>query len=315
MPRDYYEILGVDRKAEPGQIKKAYRRLAKKHHPDVDKTEGAATRFNEIQEAYDVLNDPDKRKRYDRFGHAGVHAEADPFASGGATTYTTPGGFSFNAEGMGEGFSLDDVFSQFFGGSGPRAKANPFQGRGAAGSRGYTTARSRPADQHHTIHVPFDTALSGGSVALKLSGINGTQNIDVKIPKGIGDGAHLRLRGKGGGGADLILTIRIDDHPYFTRRGLDLNVDVPISVPEALFGASVDVPTPTGKAALKIPPKTGGGAKLRLKGAGVDNAKGERGDLYARIRIDIPGDLEEKDLQTLKSLQDRWPDPRRNVRW
>ncbi|MDX1564458.1 MAG: DnaJ domain-containing protein, partial [Phycisphaeraceae bacterium] len=169
MPRDYYDILGVDRKAEPAQIKKAYRRLAKKHHPDVDQSEGAAKRFNEIQEAYDVLNDPEKRKRYDRFGHAGVHAEADPFASGAGTTYTTPGGFSFNAEGMGEGFSLDDVFAQFFGGGGPRAQAHPFQGRASAGPRSRTTARSRPADQHHTVRVPFETALSGGSVGLKLS--------------------------------------------------------------------------------------------------------------------------------------------------
>ncbi len=315
MPRDYYDILGLQRKAEPAQIKKAYRKLAKQYHPDVNKSADAATRFNEIQEAYDVLGDAEKRKRYDRFGHAGVHAEADPFAAGG-TTYTTPGGFSFNAQGMGEGFSLDDVFSQFFGGGSPGAAADPFRThRASAGPAARAAQQTKPADQHHAIGVPFATALSGGSVGLKLSGAGRSQAIDVKIPKGIGDGAHLRLKGKGSGGGDLILTIQIQPHPYFTRRGLDLNLDVPISIHEAIFGASIEVPTPTGKAVLKVPAGTGGGSKLRLKGAGVENAKGERGDLYARIRIDVPKDMAAEDLEAIKAFEGKWPNPRHNVRW
>jgi curved DNA-binding protein len=316
MPRDYYQILGVDRKAEPAAIKKAYRKLAKKLHPDVNKTPEASSQFNELQEAFDAISDPDKRSRYDQFGHAGLQGDPDPFA--GSRTYTTPGGFSFNAEGMGQGFSLDDVFSQFFGGGGPGSSgpAGPFgPGPGQARPQAQQAAHQKPADQHHTVGVPFETAMSGGSIGLKLTGAGGSQTIDVKIPKGIGDGTQMRLRGKGANGGDLILTVRIEAHAYFTRRGLDLTLDVPISLEEALFGATVEVPTRSGRADLKIPAGTSGGTKLRLRGAGVENAKAERGDLYAIIRIDIPEDLAEEDLAALEQLKGKLPDPRRRVEW
>jgi molecular chaperone DnaJ len=218
MPRDYYEILGVPRTADQNQIKKAYRKLAKKYHPDVNKEEGAEEKFAEAQEAYDVLSDPEKRKKYDRFGHAGVHAggggEGGPGGAGGRAythrTYTTPGGFSFEAEDLGEGFSIDDLFSQFFGGggrggagfggrAGARGPGGPGGGYGGFGGGGAgTRARQQKGqDVRQTITVPFEQAAKGGTAALRIAGPNGTETIDVKIPKGITDGAKLRLRGRG----------------------------------------------------------------------------------------------------------------------
>jgi DnaJ-class molecular chaperone len=319
MARDYYDILGVGRKAEANEIKKAYRRLAKKYHPDVNKSAEAGKKFAEVQEAYEVLNDAKKRKLYDQFGHAGVNAQTgagasghNPFA-GARQTNAGPGGFSFRWEGAGPGSEdIGDLFDQFFGGS------HEFAAR-AGRSAGAT---QRGADLQHTVTVPFETAATGGTITVQLSGGDGRQTIDVKIPRGVADGARLRVRGKGhpspspgGKAGDLLLTIRVDGHRYFRREGLDLSVDVPISIDEAVFGATVEVPTLNGRASLKIPPGTSGGARLRLRGAGIENTKGQKGDLYAHVKIDVPRDLTAEQKQLFEQLKGGLPDPRRSVKW
>lgn len=312
MPRDFYDILGVARDADANTIKKAYRRLAKQYHPDVNKEAGAPARFSELQQAYDVLSDPKKKQVYDQYGHE--DPQADPFAGGQGRTYRGPEGFSFHSSGgAGGGPDMSDIFEQFFQQSQPRERSRT---RGRARSR---SAEMPGENLEHTITVPFDTAARGGSTSIRLSGAGGeTQTLDVKIPAGIADGGKLRLRGKGhpspmgGSAGDLILTIHIAEHPWFRREGLDLYVDVPISIDEALFGATVEVPTLDGRATLKIPPHTPGGKKLRLKGAGIHTPSGG-GDLYAVLRLDVPDDAKLREV--IEPLRGKLPNPRNHVPW
>ena len=323
MPRDYYDILGVSRDAEAGAIKKAYRKLAKKYHPDVNKDPGAPERFAEAQEAYDVLSDAQKRKRYDRFGHAGVNAQAAGGAGGGGhRTYGTPGGFNFGADDLGQDFTIDDIFSQFFKGGGRGGSGGASAGGGPVGAGAQRRRRSvRGRDIEHAVTIPFDRAVRGGTITIKIAGPDGPQTLDVKIPTGVADGGKLRLRGKGeaspsgGPAGDLLLTLRVSEHPYFRRQGLDLYVDVPISIDEAVFGASVEAPTLAGKASLKVPAGAGSGRKLRLRGAGIENASGEKGDIYAVLRIDVPKELTEEQREVFEQLRGKLPDPRRDTRW
>ena len=340
MPRDYYEILGVPRTAEPDAIKKAYRKLAKKYHPDVNKDAGAAERFAEVQEAFEVLHDAQKRKMYDQFGHAGVNPRAEdpwgaaggggarPGGGGGRKTYTTPGGYSFNFENLGQGFTLDDIFQQMFnqqaaGGAGGGGTGGAPGGAGFGGARGARRGAGAAAaadvkgdDLRHDVTIPFDQAVKGGTVTIRISGPAGTQSIDVKIPRGIADGAKLRVRGKGhpsptgGASGDLILTVHISAHPWFRRDGLDLSVDVPVSIDEAVFGATVEAPTLDGRASLKVPPGTGSGQRLRLRGAGIEDTKGSKGDLYAVIQIQPPKDLTDEQRSALEQMRGKLPNPR-----
>ena len=329
MPRDYYEVLGVGRDADAAAVKKSYRKLAKKYHPDVNKGTEAKAKFAEVQEAYEVLSDPEKRKLYDQFGHAGVHAGAGaagggPGGFGGwgsaGRTYSGPGGFNYRVDTGGDAVNLDEIFEQFFGARGQGA------GFSAGGRRRGSRARTEPVpgqDLHHEVNVPFDQAARGGTLSLRLSAGAGqpAQTLDVKIPPGIADGGKLRIRGKGhpsptgGAPGDLILTVRIAPHPYFRREGLDLHIDVPLSIDEAVFGTAVEIPTFAGRATLKVPPGTGSGRKLRLRGAGISGAKGERGDLYATIRVDVPATLTDEQRSALEPLRGKLPDPRRDIGW
>ncbi len=330
MPRDYYDILGVTRTAEADEIKKAYRKLAKRYHPDRNKAADAAAKFREAQEAYDVISDPEKRKLYDQFGHAGVGVGRgpggagpgqgfDPFGSQGRTTTNTgPGGFSFRVDPGAEGVDVGDIFSQFFGGGGAAGTRrpgagrtqgrNPFGGGAASGTPG--------EDLHHAVTISFEQSVNGGTIPLQLSNGTATQTIDVKIPRGVADGAKLRIGGKGhpsptgGPSGDLLLKIRVTPHEKFHREGLDLLVDVPVSVDEAIFGAVVDVPTLTGKVSMKVPPLSSGGRKLRVRGAGIETSKGEKGDLYAVIRIDVPKELTEEQTKIFEQLRGKLPNPR-----
>lgn len=303
MPRDYYEILGVSRSCDHGSLKKAYRKLARQYHPDINKGPDALQRFNEIQEAYDVLSDDKKRQLYDQFGHAGVGAAAPP-PPGGPFGAADAGGFNFRVDGRPG--DATEIFEQFFGGAG---------GRGG-GPRRPQVGR----DIEQQIDIPFDFAVQGGALKVKQHDGSG-QTIEIKIPKGIAHGAKLRVRGKGQAGphnagpGDLILQIHIAAHPYFRRQGNDLFIDVPISVVEAVCGTSIDVPTLTGIATVTIPPGTAGGRKLRLKGAGVEDARGRRGDLFTVITVDVPPDLSAADLRSFQELADHLPSARRNVAW
>jgi DnaJ-class molecular chaperone len=327
MPRDYYDILGVPRGADKDAIAKAYRKLAKKYHPDVNKAEDAKAKFAAVQEAYEVLSDAEKRKLYDQFGHAVVHAQAGggggPHGPGQAGTRDAgPGGASFRVEDFAAHVDLDSIFDQFFGGHGGAGGAGP--GRRTRGRRTPGPSADAPAsaDLRHNIRVPFMTAAKGGSVPLALTGPEGQQSIDVKIPPGIADGGKLRVRGKGhldpatGERGDLILTVSIDPHDYFRRDGLDVYIDVPVSMDEAVFGAAVDVPTLDGRrVTMKVPPGSSSGTKLRIKDAGVRNPKGEAGHLYAVVRIMAPRDLGEAERAAFEKMRGKLGDARRDIRW
>jgi len=343
MPRDYYDILGVAKGADASTIKKSYRKLAKKYHPDVNKSEEAKQKFAELQEAYEVLSDQEKRKLYDQFGHAGVKSGAaggpggpggpggfggfGGFGGGGhRKTYSGPGGFNVRFEESGGGVRLDDVFEQLFGsrGGGPGGSGG-FGGMGGMGGAGFGGGgqRAEPPrgrDIESSVTIPFDQAARGGTVQLKLAGAAGKQTLDVKIPKGVADGAKLRLRGKGQGGpggqnGDLLLTVHISDHPYFERQGLDIYLDVPITIDEAIFGATVKVPTLGGESRLKIPAGTSSGSKLRIRGAGIENARGVKGDFYAVVQVHVPRELDGEARKHLEALRGKLPDPRRDAGW
>ena len=279
--RDYYAVLGLERAATESDIKRAFRDLARKFHPDVNKDAGAQDRFMEIQEAYAVLSDPEKRAAYDRFGHSGVNAPA-----GGYTV-------DFDAEDLGS------MFDAFFGGRG----RSPFGG-GGTGSAGpgahRATRRTRPAETRHEITVDFLVAATGGKRTLEIKRGSATQSVDVSIPAGVESGAKLRVRGVGhadplapGTRGDVILTVHIRPHPLFRRgdtargeQSRDLYLELPITVAEAINGTRLDVPTPAGTATITVPPGASSGSKLRLRGQGCQTTPA--GDLYAVLMIKPP---------------------------
>lgn len=317
--RNYYDVLGVPRDATADQIRAAHRKLVRELHPDVNKAPDAAERFNEVQTAYDVLGDDDKRKAYDRVGHrayASGHTASSAHpggASGFRWTSTQPGG----AAGAG-GFDFDlgnmgSIFEEMFGG---RRTANPYAPGAQQRSRS-----NKGADLHHDVEVPFDVALRGGTRSIRIARGGASQTIDVTIPKGIADGAKLRVKGVGhpsaGGGlpGDLIVTVRVADHPLFRRDGLDVLLDLPVTIVEATLGATVKAPTPAGEVELKVPPATASGSKLRIRGKGAEDDSGRRGDFLAIIKIVPPKELTERQRESVEKLGKSLPSPRVGDGW
>jgi len=318
--RDYYEVLGVKRSASTGEIKSAYRKLARKYHPDANKAPGAAEKFTEATEAYDVLSDAEKRKIYDQYGHAGLGAGADRGAGAGrgaghagqSVTFNFSDIFGGGASGF-AGMSLDDIL-QALGGRGSRR-----------GRRREPRPPRRGDDSETRLTLDFLEALRGTSTRIRISrqgpdGSTRRETIEVKIPAGVKDGSKIRVRGKGGLGAsspgDLYIIISVRPHEYFRREGDDIYVSVPISITEAALGAKVDVPTINGTSTVTIPPGTASGRKLRLRGKGAHRASAEPGDLYVVIRIVPPTNLTKREKQLLTELRDlETDDPRANCPW
>lgn len=335
-PRDYYEVLGVARDASEDDIRKAYRALARKYHPDVNKATDAAERFAEITEAYEVLSDAEKRKAYDRFGHAwrNVRSGAGPGHGASHGPGESPfSGFRRNVRsGGGAGFDPSDIgsiFEEMFGGrasagpgAGPFGGGSPFGGAGGAGGRAKPTPR-RGQDVRHSVAVSFMTAAKGGTERMRLSDQAGGQDeVSVRIPAGIESGAKLRLKGRGHPGAnggpagDLILTVNVGEHPWFRREGLDLLVDVPITIAEAAMGTSVEAPLLNGRVELKIPAGSSSGRKIRIPGKGMkDDSSGKTGDFYAVVRIAAPEDLDEEAMRLLEELRPHLKNPRQGGPW
>jgi DnaJ-class molecular chaperone len=308
--RDYYEILGVARDASADAIKKAYRALARKHHPDVNPGNKAAeARFKEVQQAYDILSDKEKRARYDRFGDAAFEGMAAAGPRTGASEYT----FRFGEPGF---ESVD--FSQYFGRPGA-ARVGPDDEEGGAGifeeiigrMRGGRSRTGRGMEASLTI--PFLTAVRGGETSIQVErGEHTHESLVVKIPPGVDTGSKLRLKGRGEPGhkgsppGDLTILITVEPHPYFQRDGRNLQVDVPITLSEAILGAKIDVPALDGKRSLTIPPGSSSGLKLRLKGQGIP-ALGARpaGDLFVVLKIVVPRYVDDASRRLIQEFADR----------
>ena len=301
--RDYYEVLGVSRGADDGAIKKAYRKLAKKYHPDTNAgNRQAEQRFKEITEAYTILSDPEKRKLYDRFGHGAFDGSGpgagsaeggfrqgfdgfDGFGDfGGQSFYRSgPGGYeSWHFEGNGAG----DIFEDLFGSSAGRGHG--FRGQGFA---------AKGSDFNAQISVSFDDAAFGCDKILQLSDEGGpASSLQVHIPAGIDDGKSIRLRGKGAPGrnggeyGDLLLKVHVGTRPDFERKGMDVYSNIQIPFSTAVFGGEVTIPTLKGQVCCRIQPGTQSGTKIRLKGKGIVsmNDPARYGDQYAVVGIRVP---------------------------
>lgn len=323
--RDYYDVLGVSRTAAPEEIRRAHRKLVRQYHPDVNKSNpNAEEKFKEVQEAYDVLSDPQKRRNYDQFGHAGVGVQPGPGAYGAgvdpfeAFRRAQQSGrrpephVSFEDFEGTAGFA--DLFDQLFGGRRGQPRGRP-RGRG----REQTAAPPRSGDIEHGVTISFENAARGTSIPLQINRDGRTETIEVKIPAGVKDGSRVRLRGKGqqinGVAGDIYIICRVAPHPYFRREDLDVYLDLPISLYEAMLGTRVEVPTLEGPVMLNIPPGTSGGSKLRIRGRGIHRGT-EKGDQYVVPRIIVPRDLDEHDRKLLADLQKKHPiNARADVRW
>ena len=301
MNKDLYSILGVSKTASESEIKSAYRKLARKYHPDLNKDNpAAADKFKEVSCAYDILGDKEKRQKYD---NKEIDADGKPtgFGAGfGGGNYSYSGGNPFGAGAGNFDFSSifgDDIFSQFSGGSG--------FGTGFSG-------RSRPRkgqDINYTMQIDFLSAARGDDKTVSIQG----KSINVKIPAGTEDGQTLRLKGlgypspNGGEAGDVLITLKVSCHPYFCAEGKNIVLELPVSLKEAVLGAKVTVPTINGKVAVKIPPYSSSGSKLRLKGQGIKTKFGQ-GDEIVTLKVMMP----EKKNADLEKILKTMPDE--NVR-
>lgn len=324
--RDYYQVLGVARTATKDELRAAHRRLARELHPDVNKAPDASKRFGEVQEAYDVLSDDEKRRVYDQVGHeayaAGVTGAGGGYpgdqggpayargARGGTYTWSNVAGPPGSGASPFDAEDIGSIFDQFFG-SGAEAAGHDAPDQFSRRARAKAPGRARGADTEHTIDVPFLTALEGGVTTLTIDRAGETETVEVTIPKGVHNGARLRLRGQGqrgrNGRGDLILTIRVGQHPVFRREGLDILADVDISIFDAALGGSASVQTPRGPVEVVLPEGAASGKKLRLRGRGVQTSDGRTGDFYAVLRIVAPerGTLTEDEKRALADMRDR----------
>ena len=283
--KDYYAALGVSRDADAEQIKKAYRKLARAHHPDVSKSPEAEARFKEVAEAYQTLKDPEKRAAYDELGRRPA----------------------------GEDFAPPPQWSHEFAGDAQSFEDIDLADLLAALGRGHHGTRRGPVPMHGrdyeiTARISLEDAHRGTRLSLELADGEGGRTLEVTIPPGVTEGQKLRLRGKGGKGrnggpdGDIYLHITLAPHPVFRADQHDLHFDLALAPWEAALGAEVEVPTLDGPVLLTVPPNTRSGRKLRLRGRGLANGRGGHGDLYATVHIDVPTTLSDRERELFKEL-------------
>lgn len=302
MAKDPYQELGVARGASADEVRKAFRKLAKKHHPDVNRgNKDAEEKFKRVSGAFDILGDEDKRKKFDAGeidadGRETAGAYNSGFGAGGGFNRTSgaqgpwgaaPGGPGFRSANF-EGADLNDILGDMFGG-----------GRGRAGGGGF---QSRGSDVRATIEIDLEEAIQGGKKRIAFSD---GRTLDVTIPKGAADGQVLRLKGQGTpgriGAGDALIEISIRPHPLYKRDKDALVMDLPISAPDAILGGKIQAPTPEGSVTLNIPAGSNSGTMLRLKGRGLADAQGRRGDLFARLIVTLP---ETPDAELIRIAED-----------
>jgi molecular chaperone DnaJ len=313
--QDYYEILGVGREANEKEIKRAFRRLARKYHPDVNPgNKQAEAKFKEISEAYQVLSDSERRQKYDQFGHMG---EMWTQAGGAA-----PGGFSWSTD-FG---NLDDLLEELLGGRGS-ARARRPRGQDLRFEMDLTLEEAaRGVTREVSVSVPQTCprcqgrGLAGGGTFCPGCAGSGRveqgKRLEVKIPAGVHTGSRIRLAGQGVAGGDLYLIPKVAPHPLFKRRGDDLECEIPVTFAEAALGAEIEVATLEGRVKVKLPPSSSGGQRLRLAGKGMPRAKGGgRGDLYVQLRIVVPKNLSDEEKALIARLGElRRESPRAHLR-
>ena len=329
--KDYYKILGVERSADEKTIKSAYRKLARRYHPDVSKGKDTVDRFKEVTEAYEVLSDPEKRQRYDTLGsdwQRYAHAPGGPGPGGGfGGTYTT--------RDFGDAGDFSDFFRTIFGDLGARTGRG---GRGGfedlfGGVEGARRSRTRGDDVQANVEISLEEAHHGarksftietdepcavchgagnvGGKSCETCGGGGWQRsrrqLDVKIPAGVRTGQRVRVSGEGGGGAsargDLFLVVTVSPHPFYERRGDDVKLELPITAVEAALGAPIEVPTLRGKVSMKIPPATSSGRTFRLPGYGMPKLKGGNGDQLVTVKIVMPTNLTDDERRLYEQLK------------
>lgn len=289
MKRDYYEILGVSKNATEAEMKSAYRKLARLHHPDVDKTPGAEQRFKEVSEAYQVLSDPQKRKAYDSFGHSAFEngGRGNPFAGGGfnpfggASTGNPFGGFSYNFS-SGDFEDPFSLFESIFGGN----LGEMF--------------RSRPTFR---MNLTFDEAIRGATKEIEIE-IPGTRNkpakrekMTIKVPAGVEDGTKMRF-------AEIDIIFRVQSSLEFTREGSDIYTEISLTIPQIVLGDVVNVKTIDGLVKVKIPEGTNPGSLVRIRDKGVPSLRGGRGDHFVKIRLEVPKKLSHKEKELYEQLRE-----------
>ena len=285
--KDYYKVLGLEKTADPEAIRKSYKRLARKYHPDVSKEPDAEARFKDVSEAYEVLSDKTKRAQYDQMGRTG-YRNSDPFGQAGG--YAS-GGYGGGASGF------SDFFDAFFG------------ARGGSGAGARRPPPQKPEAQTATVYLDLEDVFEGASKRIR---VQGGSSLDVKVPRGIEEGKKIRLAGKASNGGDLLLQIKLNPHPKFRAEGKDIYVDLPITPWEAALGGSVTVPTLNGSIKLTIPEGSKSGGKMRLKGRGLPGTA--PGDQYVVLKVVVPEakTAEQRDFyQKMQTLFD-W-DPRQSL--
>ncbi len=302
--KDYYEILGVTKKSEPGEIKNKYRDLAKKYHPDKNPNNPEAEKkFKEINEAYDIIGDADKRKKYDHLKEGGYRFDGSSPFSGGA------GGQGFEGD-----VDINDILSSFFG-SGSQGGRSPFGG--GAGGRSPFGQQSAPRskkgnDQTIKLDVPFDVAAKGGKSNIKLGSSKGLfgskpRTITIEIPVGVDSGQKIRIPREGdpglngGAAGDLYIEVQVKPHPVFSREGIHLICEKTIDLKEALLGTSIAIPTLKNEVSLKVPAGVQPGNQLRVKGQGIQKGS-EAGDLLVKIQVRLPKKLSPKQIELLEEF-------------
>jgi curved DNA-binding protein len=319
--KDYYKTLGVSKTASTEEIKKAYRKLARQYHPDVNKKPEAEKRFKEVNEANEVLSDPDKRKRYDTIG-----PDFARYANAGNGA-GQPGNFTWSYNGRpgaggfdGDAGAFSDFFRSIFGDEGVSGTTSADELFGRTRTR--RGARAVPGqDVEYEFEIALPEAYKGLEQQIEVKEQSGKlRRLAVKIPAGVKDGQRIRLAGQGGpgtGGApsgDLYLRVRVKPHPLYQRDGDDLRMELPVSLHEALLGAEVTVPTLKGRVSLRIPPETQNGRTIRLAGQGMPRTSGGSGDLFVTVKVVLPTKLTDEDKDCIRKIGERHAeDPRSSL--